>query len=384
MKAMFRLVNEFLSRAASVSGATVFLGAIRMADTTFSTRSPFASGKMAAAGLMIAGLALAGCMTTGGTPNMAAVTSQSAAQPGATIAPYQVAAAPVVQSDGLVIPVPRAKPVRPGTLARKTAPLTGSNANLADKAAAYLAFDAAIDDLGNRKFKSPRDVRSALDALRPHNPEFLAEGWIANSAFLAAAEPEFANAMKAAVSRDGKSAVLAKLKSGSGVWMFAGSQKARSAVVAEAAVSYQKLTNLGQRFLTTAVEFQRTRWGKYEAPAPFSVAPQFAANETAGSGLGTILAELAGVTEAQAAVPVMQRILALAGHIAIEEDELSSATKLTANRDLSRCARFSRLNLNQCLAAAHFPSEEAYCTGKHAVNEIAYCWAEYLPDAARQ
>lgn len=343
-------------------------------------------GILAVTGL---GLALAGCLGNSG-PNINAVQAQPAAAPAPVVEPYQIASAPVVLSDGTIVPIPRAKPAIAGkpldtvtrSDARRAAPLEGPQ-GLVEKAAAYRAFDAAIDDLANRKFKAPRDVRAALDSLRPHDPAKLGEGWVANSAFLAAAQPEFVAALKAAVARDGKQAVLSRLKSGTGVWMFAGSQKARSAVVADASVAYQKLTGLGQRFLTTAVEFQRTRWGSYEPTVPFSVDPQFAAAEIEDMGFGGILAELAGVTEAQAAAPVMQRILAIAGHIALEESEASSTVSLVQNRDLSRCTRFARLNLNQCLAAAHFPSEEAYCTGKHAVNEIAYCWATYLPAAAK-
>ncbi len=343
------------------------------------------------AGIVVAGLALAGCMTdglTGSTPAVNAVQATPAPEP--VIEPYQIASAPVILSDGSIIPVPRAKPAYAGktldTATRDDAgvlPSLEGSASLVAKAEAYRAFDQAIDDLANKKFKSPRDVRAALDALRPHDPEQLAEGWIANSAFLAANEPEFAAALKAAVAREGKNAVVSRLASGSGVWMFDGSQKARLAVVADAADAYKRLTVLGQRFLTTAVEFQRTRWGSYEQPAPFSVAPQFAASDVGGVDLGGILAELAGVQSAHAATPVMQRILSLAGHIAIDESEKVTAVSMTENRDLSRCARFARLNLNQCLAAAHFPSEEAYCTGKHGVNEIAYCWATYLPEAAK-
>ena len=336
------------------------------------------------------GLLLAGCIGVDtSSPKVAAVQAQPASAPVAASAPYQVASAPVVLTDGTIVPIPRAKPAIAGKpLDRATradaaaaTPLDGPR-GLVEKAATYRAFEAAIDDLAQRKFKSPRDVRAALDSLRPHDPALLGEGWVANSAFLAAQQPEFVAALKAAVARNGKQAVLSQLKSGTGVWMFAGAQQARSAVVADASADYQKLTGLGQRFLTTAVEFQRTRWGSYEPATPFSVSPQFAAAEVGGSGLGGILAELAGVTEAHASAPVMQRILAIAGHIALEESDASAAVSLVQNRDLSRCTRFARLNLNQCLAAAHFPSEEAYCTGKHAVNEIAYCWATYLPAAA--
>ncbi len=356
----------------------------KISSTDFS-RAGFArmTGRLAAvAGL---GLVLAACMT-----QSKPVVNAVQAQPAPVSEPYQVASASVVMSDGTVIPVPRAKPATSmnstsnvrGVAVQQDALLSGP-ASLVQKAATYRAFEVAIDDLGKRKYKSPRDVRSALETLRPHDPELLAEGWIANSAFLAATQPEFVSSLKAAVAHEGKASVIAKLKSGTGVWMFAGSQEARTSVVADASIDYHKLTVLGQRFLTTAVEFQRTRWGKYEAPAPFSVAPQFAAAEVGGAGFGDMLAELAGVKPAQAAVPVMQRILSLAGLIVLQESEKVSAASMTENRDLARCARFARLNLNQCLAAAHFPSEEAYCTGKHGVNEIAYCWATYLPAAAK-
>lgn len=339
-----------------------------------------------------ASLALGACVLDG-APETRAVQPAPAPAPvetTASIAPYQVASAPAVLSDGTIVPVPRARPMlaeqslgrAAAADAAPAAPL-GGPASLVDKAAAYRAFDAAIDELAGRKFRAPRDVRAALDTLRPHDPEVLAEGWIANSAFLAASQPEFAAAVKQAVARDGKRNVLSQLRSGTGVWMFDGAQEARAAVVEDAAVHYRKLTVLGERFLTTAIEFQRTRWGAYEPAAPFTVAPQFAASEAAGTPLGGILAELAGVKPAHAAVPVMQRILSLAGHIAVEAAETGSVSEMTENRDLARCARFARLNLNQCLAAAHFPSEEAYCTGKHAVNEIASCWALYIPAAAK-
>lgn len=378
--------TDFWPRMRSCRLPGPFLGAMRMSKTTISFRKT-ASWLPASAGLAGLGLVLAGCMTVDTKPQLAAV---QAAPVAAEVPSYQIASAPVVLSDGTIIPVPRAKPAYAGKPlgagtradAVSRTPLSGP-ISLVDKAAQYRAFDASIDDLANRKFKSPRDVRAALDALRPHDPELLGEGWVANSAFLAANEPEFVAAIKAAASRDGKQAVISRLNSGTGVWMFAGSQKARSVVVADAAVAYQKLTVLGQRFLTTAVEFQRTRWGSYEPAQSFSVNPQFAANDLGGTGLGGVLAELAGITEAQAAVPVMQRILTIAGHIVLEDFEHTRTSTLTENRDLARCTRFSRLNLNQCLAAAHFPSEEAYCTGKHAVNEIAYCWATHIPAAAK-
>lgn len=345
--------------------------------------------------LVIAASVALGACVMDAKPELSAVQPAPVPEAGtaaetAAVAPWQVAAATAVMSDGSIIPVPRARPDLAGlTLSRTTAadaapaaPL-GGPPSLVEKAAAYRAFDVAIDELAARSFKAPRDVRAALDALRPHEPEYLAEGWIANSAFLAASQPTFAAAIRGAVARDGKRSVLAALRSGSGVWMFDGAQEARALVVEDAAADYRKLTALGQRFLTTAMEFQRTRWGAHEPAAPFSIAPQFAAAEPAGRGFAGILAEIAGVTPAQAAVPVMQRILSLAGHIAVEAAATGEISELTENRDLARCARFARLNLNQCLAASRFPSEEAYCTGKHAMNEVASCWALYIPAAAQ-
>jgi len=299
---------------------------------------------------------------------------------------YQLANARGTMANGLAAPIPRARPAYTGTALSASgqgggaaAPLTGPAA-LVNQAAAYRAFDLAIVDLANRKFQSPRDVRAALDTLRPYDPEELAKGWIANSAFLAAAQPEFEASLEKAAKREGKNAVIAQLNSGSGVWQFDGSQQARSVVVADASAAYERLTLLGDRFITTAYEFQRTRWGSYEPPSASAVHTQFAAAEDIGAtSLSGVLAELAGITPAQAAAPVMQRILVLAGHIVLDDAGTVSAASLTQNRELARCARFARLNLNQCLAASNFPSEEAYCTGKHAVNEIASCWATYLP-----
>ena len=84
------------------------------------------------------------------------------------------------------------------------------------------------------------------------------------------------------------------------------------------------------------------------------------------------------VGPAQAYTPgVMNRILTLGAYQVIEGS--MTAGDADHRNSTGRCLNWARLNLDQCIAASRFPSEEAYCTGKHAVEEVRSCWAEALP-----
>ena len=76
--------------------------------------------------------------------------------------------------------------------------------------------------------------------------------------------------------------------------------------------------------------------------------------------------------------PMTERILTLAARVhmgAAEGSQRKHTNKLVHNKGMVQCLSWAKLNMTQCAAAAGKPSEWAYCTSKHALEERAKCWS---------
>ena len=283
------------------------------------------------------------------------------------------------------IPQPLARPVRPGE-----GPLIG----LGYIAQQYAQFQNAVSEAVTSSLGTPREVRRMLDKLRFSEPSSVARGWLAHRGLIAASDPTFAAGVQQAVAAHGQTAVLEQL---SGKGQFArdlpGADSAVSAVMTAIAADNRLLTQLHERFLNAAHAFQGNRWGMM-TPAPFATPEEatrdFAALEAdlnEDTGLSSVLSELSPISPAQALAPhVMERVLAYgARHVISTTLQTTIPTEDLAQPDrrTTSCLNWAKLNLNQCIAAAHFPSEEAWCTGKHAIEDVRACWVNVLPVAQR-
>lgn len=249
-------------------------------------------------------------------------------------------------------------------------------------AGVYANFGSAIAAVGESRLNTPADVRRALASLRFSQPDALAEGWYATHALIAAGEASFAQGIRDEVRMRGKTAVLEALESDDNyILQVRGARNATEAVTAALRSENARLAALSARFKETSYAFQKQRWGMTD-PLP-------SAGETktadAGASLteraGALLAALAPVKPAQAYTPsVMNRVLTLAAYQVIDGSMEAGAT--ASRNPTGRCLNWARLNLDQCLAAARFPSEEAYCAGKHGVEEVRGCWAQAVPASA--
>lgn len=255
-------------------------------------------------------------------------------------------------------------------------------------ASQYAAFDAALNEAARSDLDTPSEVRRVLKNLRYKKADGIAKGWYAYRALIAARHDDFVRGVNEEVGVNGKHAVLRQLTgSGSYARNIPGAQSAAAAVIDAIAADNRKMADLSARFMTAAREFQNTKWGALE---PLT-APGDAARDMADTGkpvsemlaeLGGALNRIAGITPAQAYSPsTMERILALGARRVIGEAHGMTLdhTAVLIDKQNSKCLRWARLNLNQCLAAAHFPSEEAWCTGKHAIEDVRACWAKVLP-----
>ena len=292
-----------------------------------------------------------------------------------------------VASANIPIPLPSPRRQAPVQVA-STDPSAGISALTAKPgieqfAGVYSSFGSALAAVDGSRLNTPSDVRRALAALRFTEPDTLADGWYATHAMIAAKDPIFAQAIRGEVRSRGKTAVMEALRTDDNyILQIAGVSSASAAVAVELRNESERMAALSARFLNTAYAFQKQKWGMIE---PLPAAP--AAETKTASALSVIdraravLAALSPVGPAQAYTPsVMNRILTLGAYQVI--DGSMAAGDQDHRSSTGRCLNWARLNLDQCIAASRFPSEEAYCTGKHAVEEVRSCWAEALPPSA--
>lgn len=241
----------------------------------------------------------------------------------------------------------------------------------------YEAFARDVDKLVKMDLNTPKDVRSAYDQLLKHQPELLSDGWIAYSARMVALDATFAKGVDAEVAANGRSAFMRRIEAEPGyVNKLPGAYDALDHVMKQVATNATKMSQLGDRFIKTAYAFQKKKWGAADGLNK----QHFAAAGTADRMMPASFFGLFDSAEEKAApTGVSQRILVLAASLNAGGPDAGASKSMAHDAELSQCMRWARLNLNQCLAAAHFPSEQAYCTGKHGINEMSACWSQLLP-----
>lgn len=243
-------------------------------------------------------------------------------------------------------------------------------------AGVYYRFDKAVDNAEASKLNTPKEIRRVLKTLRIQEPETLADGWYAVQAMAAANNAVFAQGVRDEVRVHGEAQMLASLQNTNYVMHLPGALSAISSVMASAKSEDERLIKLRKRFIDTAFRFQKQKWGMI-TPLQMSTPVEVATTEPISTQMGQLLADLSPISEAHAySLSVMSKILAQGAREVIS----APIVPISGGKDeTSSCLNWARLNLNQCVAAAHFPSEEAWCVGTHAIEEVRTCWATALP-----
>ena len=335
---------------------------------------------------------LGGCLgqtsdkTAATTPPAAAVEKPALAEVADTRSLEELAKAVLADAKKLGVPLPLPAPRHSVAVAsidpaaglsalRPSAPMAATGNELAD-------YRAAVQWASSNPLKTPRNVRQALKQLKFTDPAPLAESWLNEQATIAAKNKAFAEGVRGQIRSHSRQEVLALIASDVGyVFNIPGAGEAMADIVSHVSVEDREMAALSARLHDTSYALQRSKWGMIEPLQPagsLGTAPVKTASVSWSDRLKGIAAELSPVTPAQAySVSVMHQIMATAARRIIDPDQ---PVEVSAKRsDTARCLNWARLNLAQCIAAAHFPSEEAYCTGKHAVEEVRQCWAEVLP-----
>jgi len=277
-------------------------------------------------------------------------------------------------------------------------------ASVARWAATYIDFRTDIDRLDAMDLRSANETREAHRLLGTHDPYKLAEGWMAYAALVAADTPAFSKALRKELRRSNRDKVLTKIAQNPDyIFDLPGARSAVQSVLQVATADSAKMAIVGEKFRARSYEMQETSWGvkptrdqqerlakirdEARARRPKAVA-------AAGGGLNApILASAGGDWSAAwaggknartsdfrlsgpAARAAMNQILILAAQHSLGATEGVNAeqARMLLRSDKSRqCYNWAKLHLDQCIAATRAPYEEAYCLGRHGLDDVAEC-----------
>lgn len=275
------------------------------------------------------------------------------------------------------------------------------------RAADYVSFRQDIAAIEATPFDSADTTREAHKRLSAHPASALSGGWVAYAALVAAATPDFVDALRKDMKKGasgglkGRDAFLTRLSADpSYARKLEGADAAALRVLAMTARDVYRFAALGEAFKQQAYAMQKTAWGKSRiavsaarlteaddyarargpAPAPALAvstekgvtAPALASADAAWSpDWGAQGA--AGDNQAPNAQVIMDRVLNLAARYAVGAMNEKIVEVYARNDRADQCLSMATLTLRQCIAATRAPYEEAFCLGEHALIDPASC-----------
>ncbi len=290
--------------------------------------------------------------------------------------------------------------------------------NLQTAITAYAAYQSDVSEL---RSSTPRDagtLETALDRVARHNRDELTRGWIAYGAQTAAQSPAFVQGVRDAASYYGRDAVIwAVTVDPAYARSLRGGQEATRMLLDSANADSQRIISVADRYQELAYSIQRQRWANAVAPAqaarvqrvrtlgregapddavPSAVGPRLTvatlsvqpSDPTAYGGRrfwdavrgGDQVVEVAStpnvrwqpnVTRAEA-LDRMSAVAALQALDAVDTNQ-SAVSRLISDPRSRDCIEMAQLQLYQCMSAARFRYENAFCLGQHGLRDIGTC-----------
>jgi hypothetical protein len=273
------------------------------------------------------------------------------------------------------------------------------------------------------------DLERALDRVARHNRDELTRGWVAYGSSIASQSPAFVQGVRDAANYYGRDAVIwAVTVDPSYSRGLRGGQEATRLLLDSANADAARITAVADRYQELAYSLQRQRWANSVAPqqaarvqrvrtlgregAPDDAVPatwaprltvaalsvQPGSDPTAYGGRrfwdavrgGTDVVEVAAAPAATFRVNLtrgeaLDRMTAVAALQALDavETNQSAVSRLIADPRSRDCFEMAQLQLYQCMSAARFRYENAFCLGQHGLRDIGTCiGAVATPDAA--
>jgi hypothetical protein len=302
-------------------------------------------------------------------------------------------------------------------------------ADLQTAITAYAAYQNDVSDLRASGMSNADQLEQALDRVARHNRDSLTRGWIAYGAQTAAQSPAFVQGVRDAAAYYGRDAVIwAVTVDPSYARGLRGGPEATRMLLDSANADSARIVSVADRYQELAYSLQRQRWANAVAPQQAARVQRIRSLGTAGGHTPSLPSEVsprlsvtplsittadpnayggrrfwdavrggAEVTEV-AAQPVtyqfrvnatrgeaLDRMAAVAALQALDatDSHQTAVTRLIADPRSRDCFEMAQLQLYQCMSAARFRYENAFCLGQHGLREIGTCiGAVAQPDAS--
>lgn len=284
---------------------------------------------------------------------------------------------------------------------------------VSEKAAVYMTYQSDADEVGDKPFKSSKDIDAALATLGAYNADQLTRGWISYSALVASQDPDFRANVRDIEAFYGRDRVVSSFASGGG---YARSLKggddavgtaiavtdedlarlySNAAIVKEQGYSLQgygwaksRIHDGGKR--ADSVKLLQGKGGAADnlilaaLVTPSGAAPVPASAVAAATDVATAVKLPTFLTGGFAGgkkkvkygkEPVANQIASVAalrilGADAVEDAKLS---RVMLEPSVQSCMKMQNLQLQGCVAGVGQEFEVPHCISQHALAEIADC-----------
>jgi hypothetical protein len=286
--------------------------------------------------------------------------------------------------------------------------------------AGYARYQTDVTDLRSATISNNDALETALDRAGRHNRDEMTRGFIAYGSQVAAQSPAFVQGVRDAAAFYGRDAVIwAVSVDPSYARGLRGGQEVTHMLLDTVEADAARVVSVADRYQEMAYSLQRQRWASAVAPGqaarlqriralaapgsaaalPDGVAPHLTA-ATLSITPGADPAALGGrqfwdsvhghartdVVAVSASAPTAWRVNVTRGMAldrmaavgALQALDATSANQSAVSALLSDprsrdCFEMAQLQLYQCMSAAHFRYENAFCLGQHGLRDVGIC-----------
>jgi hypothetical protein len=304
----------------------------------------------------------------------------------------------------------------------------GGAGDLQTAVTAYAAYQSDVSELRASTMRDANALETALDRVARHNRHEFTRGWIAYGSNIAAQSPAFVQGVRDAAAYYGRDAVIwAVTVDPSYARGLRGGQEATRLMLESANADSARIIAVADRYQEMAYTLQRQRWANAVAPGqaarvqrvralgregspdnavPAEIAPRLAVTPLTLSpssdpsvyggrrfwdavrGGGDQVVEVSSTPVSYRANPsraeALDRMSAVAALQALDAigDHQSAVSQLINDQRSIDCLEMAQLQLYQCMSAARFRYENAFCLGQHGLRDIGLCIGNVAqPDA---
>jgi hypothetical protein len=284
---------------------------------------------------------------------------------------------------------------------------------------AYAGFQSDITELRSARIASSAELEAVLDRASRHNRDALTRGWIAYGAYTAMQSRAFSQGVEDAASRYGRDEVLRAIAYDPNyARTLRGNSDAVRLVLDAASADGARVIAVADRYQELAYRIQRQGWANSVAPgqaarvqriralgapgstgpavpaswsprlavAPLSLSPTSDPTSFGGRRFWDAVSGGGDVVQAASATPVSYRLDAPRGEavgrmlsiaalqsLGGTERNASAVSQLMSDPRSRDCLEMAQLQLYQCMSAARFRYENAFCLGQHGLRDVGLC-----------